>query len=183
MLWNSITTNKILQVAFVLRVSEKITAICYIYTKKKTIVIQPKGWMQDLFLKSKSTNQIKCNENQTNYFLNVCKKQIDKVVCYMYILENSTHFIIWKDTSSNHPDSSGLDEFDRLIKFLMNNGVKINVSLPDQLFSALLVNTDLAAPLKFYYAVAPMSTFAMKMEILHCIVRAKMDISILLKII
>lgn len=77
---------------------------------------------QDFLTKSKP--KIKCKENQTNYFCKVGKKQIDKVVCY--ILKNSTHFRIGKETSSNHPDSSSPDEFDRVIKFLMDNGVVIN---------------------------------------------------------
>lgn len=73
---------------------------------------------------TKSTPKIKCNENQTNCFCKVGKKQIDKVVCY--ILKNSTHFRITKGTSSNYPDSSGPDKFDKVIKFLMDNGVDIN---------------------------------------------------------
>lgn len=72
----------------------------------------------------KETRQININENQTNYFCKVGKKQIDKVICY--ILRYSTHYIIGKETGLNHPDSSDLDEFERIVKFLMNNGVEIN---------------------------------------------------------
>lgn len=73
---------------------------------------------------TKSTLKIKCKENQTNCFCKVSKNQIDKVVCY--ILKNSTHFRITKGASSDYPDSSGPDEFDRVITFLMDNGVQIN---------------------------------------------------------
>lgn len=73
---------------------------------------------------TKSTPKIKCKKNKTNYFCKVGKKQINKVVCY--ILKNSTHFRITKGASSDCPDSSGPDEFDRVIKFLMDNGVQIN---------------------------------------------------------
>lgn len=74
---------------------------------------------QDFLIKG--TLNIKCKENQTNYFCKVGKKQIDKVVCY--ILKNSTHFRITMETSSNYPDSSGPDEFDSVIKFLIDNCV------------------------------------------------------------
>lgn len=59
-----------------------------------------------------------------NYFCKVGKKQIDKVVCY--ILKNSIYFRIIKGVFLNYFELFGFDEFDKVIEFLMDNGVEMN---------------------------------------------------------
>lgn len=59
-----------------------------------------------------------------NYFCKVGKKQINKVVCY--ILKNSIYFRIIKRVFLNYFNLFGFDEFERVIKFLKDNGVEIN---------------------------------------------------------
>lgn len=56
-----------------------------------------------------------------NCFCKVSKNQIDKVVCY--ILKNSIYFRIIKGVFLDYFDLFGFDEFDRVIMFLMDNGV------------------------------------------------------------